>query len=877
MVIEAIYAKFVMKLPASNTLMRIKGNNFVRICKGFALLIGVILFSPETSHSQSYGLGFNGHEFSKDLRTGIDLSPKGYLILENNFELAFKMQLRPNSRMYFGYLFRIIDKNGNNVDLIFNYRNTNSNSIDLVCGQKLTTISLKTDIGKLCSTWTEFRLKIDLRNNRIGLFSPTIGYQAEDSGVKMTGEVKILFGMNDFSHFKTADVPAMKIRDICIYEKGKLSYFWPLDESEGDRARDQVKKRLASVKNPVWLKPEHTEWQKAISANLTGIGEIAFNEQDEKVYLIGEDQMVVYSVKENKSETIIYKNKVNNLLSGRQSFYNSDKKTIVICDIDHKTFSEFDFNTLLWKQETPPNRNETVFLHHNQYYSSSDKSVYLFGGYGQHEYKNFVQKFILSSGSWEIIKPTGDAFSPRYLASAGIANDTVFLLGGYGSISGKQILNPQNFYDLTAYSIKNLTFKKIYEFVPPAEDLCFSNSMVIDEVNRTFYALSFSVIKYDGQLQLVKGSLQKPDLKLIANKIPYLFHDVNSFSTLYQGSSSKKLIAATMLRNNQNQTEFDLYTISFPPNENFPTSVKNTTNSWYWFYLSGIMALLATLFILFRQRFWKKGKLLDNEMVVHGNDPKTGAVVREQNQEERETLRNTVLFFGGLQVFNAEGIDITNRFSPLLKELFILIWLHSIKNDKGISSENLTELLWFDKDEHSASNNRAVNIVKLKQILAEIDTCSLSHKTAYWKIDFDETILFNDYHECLKVTNTKKALSKEKIGRLIELSQKGTFMASANYEWLDDFKDNISNAIIDKLTEFAQSQKIEEDPGFMVHLADSLFIFDIVNEEAMILKCKALTLMGKHSLVSHTFAKFTKDFKTLYNQYYSKSLDEITS
>jgi hypothetical protein len=33
--------------------------------------------------------------------------------------------------------------------------------------------------------------------------------------------------------------------------------------------------------------------------------------------------------------------------------------------------------------------------------------------------------------------------------------------------------------------------------------------------------------------------------------------------------------------------------------------------------------------------------------------------------------------------------------------------------------------------------------------------------------------------------------------------------------------------------------------------------------------------MGKHSLASHTFAKFTKDFKALYNQYYDKSLEEV--
>jgi two-component SAPR family response regulator len=211
----------------------------------------------------------------------------------------------------------------------------------------------------------------------------------------------------------------------------------------------------------------------------------------------------------------------------------------------------------------------------------------------------------------------------------------------------------------------------------------------------------------------------------------------------------------------------------------------------------------------------------------------------------------------------------------LLKELFLLIWLNSIKNNKGISSEKINELLWFDKDEKSASNNRAVNIAKLKQIIGEIDTCTLSHKTAYWKIEFDELVVYNDYFECIRVTGTKKPITKEKINKLIDFSLKGDFLMNSNYEWLDEFKANISNTLIDILVELAQKQKIEEDPDFILRLADSIFIFDIVNEEAMILKCRALTFLGKHSLALNTLTKFSKEFEILYDKKYDKTIDEV--
>lgn len=236
---------------------------------------------------------------------------------------------------------------------------------------------------------------------------------------------------------------------------------------------------------------------------------------------------------------------------------------------------------------------------------------------------------------------------------------------------------------------------------------------------------------------------------------------------------------------------------------------------------------------------------------------------------------NAVFFFGGFQVFDKIGNDITVKFTPLLKELFLVIWLFSIKNNQGISSEKLTELLWFDKEEHSAKNNRAVNIAKLKQIIAELDACFLSHKTSYWKIETDESVVFNDYHECIKILNHHKTLTREKIRRIIDLTQKGPFMMNTTYEWLDEFKAEISNKIIDVLVQFASVQKIEEDTEFILDLADSIFKFDMVNEQALIYKCNALTILGKHSIASNTYAKFAKDYKALYNEPYNMAFNEI--
>ncbi len=94
---------------------------------------------------------------------------------------------------------------------------------------------------------------------------------------------------------------------------------------------------------------------------------------------------------------------------------------------------------------------------------------------------------------------------------------------------------------------------------------------------------------------------------------------------------------------------------------------------------------------------------------------------KQPASEEPGTKQNyQLVLFGGFQVFNLNNEDITNKFSPLLKELFLLIFLYTYKNNKGITSDQISEYLWFGKSSSSARNNRAVNIAKLKTILSEI-------------------------------------------------------------------------------------------------------------------------------------------------------------
>ncbi|MCX6335601.1 MAG: galactose oxidase, partial [Bacteroidia bacterium] len=98
---------------------------------------------------------------------------------------------------------------------------------------------------------------------------------------------------------------------------------------------------------------------------------------------------------------------------------------------------------------------------------------------------------------------------------------------------------------------------------------------------------------------------------------------------------------------------------------------------------------------------------------------------------------------------------------------------------------------------------------------------------------------------------------------------------NTNYEWLDDFKSDISDMIVDTLETFTEKCNLETDAEFIIQLADCIFNFDKINEEAMIYKCKAEYFLGNHSLAKMTYEKFVKEYQKLYDEEYKRSFNEL--
>jgi two-component SAPR family response regulator len=192
---------------------------------------------------------------------------------------------------------------------------------------------------------------------------------------------------------------------------------------------------------------------------------------------------------------------------------------------------------------------------------------------------------------------------------------------------------------------------------------------------------------------------------------------------------------------------------------------------WYVWLTIGL--LIVGLFLIFLNLIRKKkvkGKKEGlYEQVEHPN-------IVPIRPFERKTS-SSILFMGGFQIYNRKGSNITSAFSPTLKQLFLFIFLHTIKNGKGVSSLILDEVLWYDKLGESARNNRNVNISKLRSILEVIGGVEVINENSYWKIKTENPV-FCDYTEILYLLRKSKSntLTESEIHELIALLSFGEFL-----------------------------------------------------------------------------------------------------
>ena len=844
------------------------------------LLLGCLISSLEVS-SQEYGLNFKGQSYLLDERTGLEISPNEYIKVKNEFEVSFGLKLDFKQKGNgFGYVFRIISKENKNIDLLLSGFQTKS--LILVVGDTQTTLPIDLSIINK-NDWFDIKIKFFLNKNEIQFSASNSKPVLKTVALNKQESFKLFFGANNYKEFSSSDVPEMNIRDLKLTKNGSLFSHFPLNQCGGNTTSDVLKHTQAILKNPNWILCRHQNWNLNFSSITEGVQLVASNEEKGIIYLLNETSVLTYSTQDNTIKRTPYKNGKIDLTLAHRAIYNTNDNQIYIYAADKELYSYLNLETGKWNNlETFSKKTgKLIFQKHNNVFNPSDNSIYMLGGYGQYKYNNIVRKLNLTDSTWTNLPTNDSIFKPRYLAGSAIFKDSIYILGGYGSASGSQVTNPHSYSSLIAFSIKSKRFKHKFNIINPfSNDMIVANKMWINPDNRDYFALVSDKIKYEGYLKLLKGNLDNNSTTIVGDSIPFKFLDIKSVANLYYMPNQKKLVAYNSFLNKENKNEFSINSIDFPVIK-MPVKTAKSTNYWYWIFGGVTIIGLIVLYVVKRKKRKQSVAVIKEKKVVvldAGRKEIENIDIEEKDLDfkpiERE-YKYQIIFFGGFQVINKNQEDITGKFSPLLKELFLLIWMYTFKNNKGISSSKLIEILWYDKPTRSAQNNRSVNITKLKNLIKELGDCTIDKETGYWKINHNYKALKTDYYEVIQITKNKKTINRDRIDHLIKITQKGPFLSNLNYEWLDSFKQDVADAIIETLINFAESFDFKTDPDFILHLCDCIFNFDSINEEAVVFKCKAYNYKGNHSLAESTFKKFQKEYKLLYAQDFKYSFQEI--
>jgi DNA-binding SARP family transcriptional activator len=238
--------------------------------------------------------------------------------------------------------------------------------------------------------------------------------------------------------------------------------------------------------------------------------------------------------------------------------------------------------------------------------------------------------------------------------------------------------------------------------------------------------------------------------------------------------------------------------------------------------------------------------------------------------------KNLIKLFGSFKILSRNGTDITAEFTPKIKSLFLAILLHSTKSKNGISTEELTAIVWPEHSFKSAKNSRGVTMRKLRVILEQLDKVEIEFKRDRWIVQLSDDA-YCDYFECIQLLENPQFNNLEYYYRLFHIVEDGQIVKNENYEWMDDIKGYVDYRVIDLLLKYIGLLNDEKDADLILKIIDRIHISDPVNEKAVELKIKILLAQDNSNYARYCYDTFSRNFEDFYGQAYQKSFEEVVN
>ena len=839
------------------------------------ILLSVLLCmvgKVDASSLYDYGLSLKSHSVPGIERTTLYLDDNQPFSIKNDFIISFQMYVRANEHD-FGTILHLHTNTNQFIRFSF-VAGEERHFPALVLNEGIININSPIEREKWLDVSLHLRLKdnvieIDYDNKKISAMAPLQGVKS----------VTALFGqMKEY----LSDVAPIDLRNVTITQDGKQIREWKLWKHNDTVCYDEIEGAVARAIHPIWLIDNHIEWKLVHQAKIPGKLDVAFNAREALFYLVRSQSIDVLDENGTLQKEIAIRGGYPAVEFPNHLLYDTLSNKLVSYYPKKGITSRFSFDTERWSNEIR-NTEEASNYNHARTFNPADSSFYFFGGYGFYQYRNDLYRMKYSTNQIEQVEYERPLY-PRYSAAMAIVGDELYIFGGRGNKYGKQELSSHYYWGLCAINLKNKQSRIVWQKNQPQEEgTIMASTMYFEPSDSSFYAVSTNKGGVLWKISM-KDSVYSEVSKPIYNESTYQDSD---FSLYTSPSHGKLFLVLDKILSNHTH-ELAIYSINMPlVNEveiRQSTAGESINNRWYLYTIGILLLLVLAGFVLYRFKYNSKNKKAPaTKKGTEKNVATTGkaqglsdvteskTIPKKEWMQESETIftetvnyydrsRASISLLGCFNVRDKDGNDITSNFTPRLKHLLILLILYTEKNAQGILASKTTEILWPDKEETAARNNRNVNLRKLRVLLESIGDMEVMIENNFLRIKWG-TDVFCDYHTLIACTKQfEQEKSEELLNRILELLLYGPLLPNTILDWLDDFKDDYSSYSIDLLKNLLDIEISRNHQDMIIRLADIMFLHDPLNEEALAAKCSVLVAQGKKGIARNLYDRFCKEY-----------------
>ncbi len=821
------------------------------------------------------GIKFNSKNVERSKKTSIFLNDGKPIKLENSFSISFDVSFW--TYKYFGTILRVEDESKNEIRVVYNQHfDKDISYLEIIESSNNKQIYIPFPHKELIrNKWYFIKLIFDRNENILKVYVDNIFKSETLYPFKNQKFFDFVFGIKDWNNPQDFDVPGISIKNILITEIDKRKYFWSLNPLNDNGYKDKINGSKLKLINPIWVYEDSKIWRKLADIKISDhsmshLG-VAYDSINSRFFTDRREDLLIYDLITGINSVIKYK--TTSPAFWNDLFYNPDKQNLYSYFTAMGKVSVFDLKKNEWAIIDTSKDDEGHYFGSAKFSYPKSNDLYLLGGYGLYAVKNDLFKYNFVNKEWEKIKLKKNEMTPRawFTFGKGFKDGEFLIYGGIGNETGDQEYGLNTYYDLFILSLNDSTITKLK--LPKEQKFKYAflfNDLYLDRKDSSIYFLSQNDEGKSFPVSLNKLDLKTGNVFPVGNKFWIKNDDKWIYSHLHYNKSTNELISVIF-----DTTKLEIYAINYPPiSESIKTFVEteSSDNSRLIIILS-ISALIAII-VLGYFFIWRK-KQNSIEQVASQN------IKGETIQLENRSTRNSIQLFGGFDIYDNEGKDMISDFSPKLKEIFLLILLRSFNHyqHKGITSEELSSIIWPDASPESVKSNRGVAINKIRKLLSDVEGVDLEFSDKLWFIKMNNSSRC-DYLGYLRFCDAAKngnAVQNNSISSLLNIVKDGEFLKGISYEWLDSLKFAINNEIIKSLKLYFDDHEIQNNAEKLIQLCDVILTFDSVDQDAIKLKIKTLSNTGKLHIAKSTFNLFIAEYKRLYDENYPLTFQEIIS